>query len=311
MIRKPVHWLLLSGLVMLTASAHGQSSGPPLPDRNPARAGTPAGQTIAVPAEIEPNLPGDAETVVWSDVEIAAAETACAKQLAEVKLDYKKLPPIEEGLCGTPVPILIKSVGDPAVVIDPPATVTCKLAVTLDAWLRDKVQPAAIAGFGANVVKLHNAASYVCRNRYGGANTKISEHALANALDISEFVFASGERVTVLNDWPHKAPPLPAPKPAQDAETMGSEPAAVTKIKAAQAPPSVPPPPAETPLDRLFAELPPAEDPLAERRSAFVTTMHAEACRMFGTVLGPEANEAHRDHFHFDMKPRAHANFCE
>ncbi|WP_244500290.1 extensin family protein [Methyloceanibacter superfactus] len=39
--------------------------------------------------------------------------------------------------------------------------------------------------------------------------------------------------------------------------------------------------------------------------------VHADACKYFGTVLGPEANEAHRDHFHLDMKPRRHSNFCE
>ena len=36
---------------------------------------------------------------------------------------------------------------------------------------------------GAPVVKLSNASSYVCRNRYNGTNTKLSEHALANALE--------------------------------------------------------------------------------------------------------------------------------
>jgi hypothetical protein len=42
-----------------------------------------------------------------------------------------------------------------------------------------------------------------------------------------------------------------------------------------------------------------------------VRTVHAEACKVFGTVLGPEANEAHKDHFHLDMKPRRHTSFCE
>jgi len=44
---------------------------------------------------------------------------------------------------------------------------------------------------------------------------------------------------------------------------------------------------------------------------AFIKKMHVEACQMFGTVLGPEANDAHKDHFHLDMKPRRAANFCE
>ena len=83
----------------------------------------------------------------------------------------------------------------------------------------DTVQPKAKALFGSTVVKIHNATSYACRNRYGGAATPISEHALANALDVSEFVLASGERITVLDAWPKAvvaAPPTPLPNPTRE-----------------------------------------------------------------------------------------------
>ncbi|MFM9939993.1 MAG: extensin family protein [Hyphomicrobiaceae bacterium] len=49
----------------------------------------------------------------------------------------------------------------------------------------------------------------------------------------------------------------------------------------------------------------------AARQQAFLRQIHAEACKYFGTVLGPESNEAHRDHFHLDMAERAVGNFCE
>jgi hypothetical protein len=39
-------------------------------------------------------------------------------------------------------------------------------------------------------------------------------------------------------------------------------------------------------------------------RSAFLHEVHAGACRMFGTVLGPEANASHKNHFHLDMRAR-------
>ncbi|MBS0243786.1 MAG: extensin family protein [Proteobacteria bacterium] len=38
--------------------------------------------------------------------------------------------------------------------------------------------------------------------------------------------------------------------------------------------------------------------------------IHAGACGLFGTVLGPEANDAHRNHLHLDLKPRAHKAYC-
>ncbi len=283
-----------AALFVLAASAQAQDFGSP-PEK-----------TLTTPAETTPNLPGNAKTVTWSSDQVAAAVSICKKQLAGMTLDFERLPPLKQGICGTPIPILIRSIGsDPEVVIDPPATITCKMAVTLDTWLKEQVQPAAGALFGSQVVKLRNAASYKCRNRYSGVNTKISQHALANALDISAFVLASGERVTVLEDWPHEAPPLPTPKPKAGAE-LNEATIAATKIKAAPALPPAPPPLAEPPHDQ-----PLAEEPIAEPKTAFVKKMHEEACKMFGTVLGPEANDAHKDHFHLDMKPRRAANFCE
>ena len=62
-------------------------------------------------------------------------------------------------------------------------------------WLRDSVQPEAKKLFGSTVVKIQNATSYACRNRYGGDAAPLSEHALANALDVSEFVLANGELI--------------------------------------------------------------------------------------------------------------------
>jgi hypothetical protein len=32
---------------------------------------------------------------------------------------------------------------------------------------------------------------------------------------------------------------------------------------------------------------------------------------VFGTVLGPEANDLHRDHFHFDLASRRRSALCQ
>lgn len=45
-------------------------------------------------------------------------------------------------------------------------------------------------------------------------------------------------------------------------------------------------------------------------RSAFLHAIHKRACRIFGTVLGPDANYAHRHHFHVDMQKRRLGPFC-
>jgi hypothetical protein len=49
----------------------------------------------------------------------------------------------------------------------------------------------------------------------------------------------------------------------------------------------------------------------ASAEGSFLRRLHKGACGIFGTVLGPEANEAHRDHFHLDLAPRRRSPFCE
>ena len=44
----------------------------------------------------------------------------------------------------------------------------------------------------------------------------------------------------------------------------------------------------------------------AERK--FLRTIHKSACKRFGTVLGPDYNSAHRDHFHLE---KGNSNFCK
>ncbi|MBC8013380.1 MAG: extensin family protein [Methyloceanibacter sp.] len=321
-------------LMAVPVFAHAETDElPPLPERNamrPPAAERNPGQAQA-PVVEKPVLPGDAATVPWTEGEVAKAKADCTKILVGLALEYEALPPIKEGMCGAPAPILVKSIGgDPKVVIDPPATVTCALASALSVWLGKTVQSEARGLVGAPVVKLHNATSYACRNRYGSAEAPLSEHALANALDISEFVFQSGERVTVLLSWPRvvTVPPLPLPNPTRvAAEITGSTPpvtharprtvsaidVANTTVTDARTNPFVLP----TAAARAAPPVPPAEatepdaQTVSERNRDFVMKLHADACNIFGTVLGPEANDAHEDHFHLDMKARRRSAFCE
>ena len=322
-----------AALVALPVYAQAETGdAPSVPDRNPFRAKSPA--TAEQPAA-KPVLPGDRPTVAWSDDEVAAAKLDCAKLLSGVTLDYQPLPPLKEGICGAPAPILVKSIA--GVAIEPSATMTCALASGVATWLSKTVQPQAKALLGTQVVKLHNATSYACRNRYGGETTPLSEHALANALDVSEFVFASGETATVLASWPRVAS---APKPPLPSETTGSivpaeaaSPKAIEAVEITQAKASA--------SSNPFAVIDESQDqslrradgggegasPDASRRSGraasavrrseaelksrFVKAVHDDACLTFGTVLGPEANEAHKNHFHLDMKARRRNAFCE
>ena len=310
--------LRLLALVALCAcvpvlAARAEGAALPLPDRNPLRQTAPVAAPVKPPP---PPLPGEQPTVPWTDAEIEAAKAKCEELLTGDPLDYEPLPPIKEGVCGAPAPVLLRAVGtDRKVVMDPPATMSCPMADVLGEWLRDTVQPAAKKLFGSTVVKIQNATSYACRNRYGGDKTPLSEHALANALDVSEFVLANGARITVLDDWPNvvEAPPAPEanpnrvsdakenggadkPKPSDKAKGGTTKTSAVT---AARAEPDAPPSPP-----------PVAKEPELDLKAQFVTFLHEDACRRFGTVLGPDANAAHKNHFHLDMKKRRRG-LCE
>ena len=63
------------------------------------------------------------------------------------------------------------------------------------------IQPAAMRRFGSTVTRIDHAGSYSCRRLYGRGEGPFSEHATADAIDITGFRLADGTSVTVLGDW--------------------------------------------------------------------------------------------------------------
>ena len=47
-----------------------------------------------------------------------------------------------------------------------------------------------------------------------------------------------------------------------------------------------------------------------DERSQFLREVRDGACVAFGTVLSPDYNEAHRDHFHLDQESRGFGGVC-
>ncbi len=79
---------------------------------------------------------------------------------------------------------------------------TCPLAVALALYERHSLQPAARDILGEQVTEITHLGSYACRNVYNREEGRRSEHARANALDISAFTLADGRRFEVETDWP-------------------------------------------------------------------------------------------------------------
>ncbi len=84
-----------------------------------------------------------------------------------------------------------------------PASVSpsCPMAIGLLLWQAQVVQPRAQAILGSKVTNIETFGSYSCRRMYARDDGPWSEHATADALDVSGFVLADGRRISVLNDW--------------------------------------------------------------------------------------------------------------
>ncbi len=173
----------------------------------------------------------------------------------------------------------------------------------LNSWISNKLQPAAQKTFGSPIVRVV-AESYSCRNRYGLARAPISEHAFMNAIDVAAFVLADGKIIRVSRGWGPTADELKRAQrsteaPAGDHDTgngKGKFLLAASKLGAHD-------------LAKKSEEKPKSEEAEKEAAakqatSAFLHQAHDDACDIFGTVLGPDTNDAHHDHFHLDMKAR-------
>ncbi len=120
-------------------------------------------------------------------------------------------------------------------------TLKCPMLAGLALWELHTLQSLAHDLFGSEVARVRHFGTYACRNVNNEPGGRRSEHATANAVDISGFVLADGTEISVLADWGKSGP-----------------------------------------------------------KGRFLERVHDRACDHFDTVLGPDYNDLHRDHFHFD-----------
>ena len=136
----------------------------------------------------------------WPKAELVRAREECASLLSGLDIIWRPDTPIgAEGGCGTPMPIAVAEIA--GVRISPVATMNCPMAAALHRWLSDTLKPAARKNMGARLTEITNASSYACRRRNNAKTGKLSEHAKANAFDVSEFRFDKGGKINVKGDY--------------------------------------------------------------------------------------------------------------
>ena len=241
-----------------------------------------------------------------------------------------------------------------AVTLTPEAELTCELADRLDRFVAETVEPLAADMLGSPLTGLAVAGSYVCRTRNNQPGARPSEHGKANAIDIAAFLLADGRRISIADNWTlppdgagvedpsdetghdseggdgDGAIPVPVAKPVdagpdnalenqtdkrgdKPVENAGKNPVdgsgqnpvenggqgtVETSVdEAGKTPGAASPDPAETAPEEQF-----------------LRAVHAAACGPFTTVIGPDGDVHHRDHFHFDLVRRGTSGtstFCQ
>ncbi len=80
-----------------------------------------------------------------------------------------------------------------------PEETRCNIAARMYMWEKHIIQPEALRALGEPVAEILHFGSYSCRKIAG--SSWMSEHAKANAFDISGFKLKSGKQISVLRDW--------------------------------------------------------------------------------------------------------------
>lgn len=121
--------------------------------------------------------------------------SACQIRVADKIAVIEPLPSFGgPGDCGAIDVVRLEAVIQPdksRVAVRPPATMRCTMAEALATWVREDLTTM-VAPMGSPPRELDNYASYDCRGRNRVAGARISEHGLANAIDVRGVRLADG-----------------------------------------------------------------------------------------------------------------------
>jgi len=149
------------------------------------------------PVRAPPAATAPAEGQPAAEPEVPALSECRLRLTAELAV-IEPLPPlVGPGQCGADDVVQLDAIitkDNGRVVITPPATLRCPMAEAVVNWVRDEVAPAAVE-FGAPLRGIANFASYECRGRNRIVGALLSQHGLANALDVRALLLGNGKAV--------------------------------------------------------------------------------------------------------------------
>jgi hypothetical protein len=164
---------------------------------------------IVVPGHLNPFTPLRIEDQVGflTGMKLSRLEgdgPQCLAVLGDSSVVHRAVPsrPASEG-CGLSNGVDVTRSG---IVFNRGFTATCPVAVSWAMLETHVLRPAAQEYFGQDIARVTHLGTYACRNINGHDRGRRSEHATANAIDISGFTLADGRRISVESDWAGRDP---------------------------------------------------------------------------------------------------------
>ena len=125
----------------------------------------------------------------------------CRALLDRAGVSYTPIEPAGRGQCRHTDAVRLRPEAG-AIKLSPASVApSCPVAAALKLWEWQVVQPAAERILGKPVETVQHLGSYSCRRIYGREQGSFSEHATADAIDVSGFILEDGKRISVARDW--------------------------------------------------------------------------------------------------------------
>lgn len=151
-----------------------------------------AGSALAVPLPVEKPDPPHREPRVTVSPCLSALKQLGVRATVAQGLETP-------GQCAVTDPIVLEAIETRLGMVRFPSgpILDCRFATVLADWIREVVDPLGAAVLGESVAAVFTGPGYQCRRRGSGAEARLSEHALGNAVDVSAVQLTDGRIVAV------------------------------------------------------------------------------------------------------------------
>jgi hypothetical protein len=134
-----------------------------------------------------------------SDEDEAPCTELLASGFATVELNASISGRSGDALCGDLAPVRITAIrlaNGGQVELRPAAIARCGMALEFARWVRDDLERG-VRALGTGLKRIEIAASYSCRPRNNVSGARLSEHGLANAIDVGALLLDDDRRIEI------------------------------------------------------------------------------------------------------------------